>query len=290
MKKNKKIIPPEEKSTEEIISSANTDLPPSTDDQLLIHHSQLITNNMEVHHHSHVHETKKWKEYFFQFLMLFLAVFCGFLAEYQLEHVIENNREKQFIQSYIEDLKTDTASIRTAIEFRKMKMMQMDSLMVLLKNQTIKGHENELYFFGRSLVRNLTFQSNDRTITQLKNSGSLRMIRNVRAADSMMSYQKLVEIIVINHNDDRTERYNAFPLISRMFNPFVFDKMLSASGISRPEGNPSLRSYDPSIQQDLAFYINQIKGSTFLIESRLEILNTKGKDLIALLKKEYHIY
>ena len=36
---------------------------------------------MEVHHHGHVHETKKWKEYLFQFLMLFLAVFCGFLAE-----------------------------------------------------------------------------------------------------------------------------------------------------------------------------------------------------------------
>jgi hypothetical protein len=57
------------------------------------------TPNMEVHHHGHVHEKKKWKEYLFQFLMLFLAVFCGFLAEYQLEHVIENNREKQFIRS-----------------------------------------------------------------------------------------------------------------------------------------------------------------------------------------------
>jgi hypothetical protein len=37
---------------------------------------------MEVHHHGHVHEKKKWKEYLFQFFMLFLAVFCGFLAEY----------------------------------------------------------------------------------------------------------------------------------------------------------------------------------------------------------------
>ena len=43
--------------------------------------------------------------------MLFLAVFCGFLPEYQLEHVIENSRENQFIKSYIEDLKMDTASI-----------------------------------------------------------------------------------------------------------------------------------------------------------------------------------
>lgn len=50
--------------------------------------------NMEVHHHGHVQEKKKWLEYLFQFFMLFLAVFCGFLAEYQLEHKIESDKER----------------------------------------------------------------------------------------------------------------------------------------------------------------------------------------------------
>ena len=53
---------------------------------------------MEVHHHSHPGHSgsrKKWTHYFWEFLMLFLAVFCGFLAEYQLEHKIEKNRERQ---------------------------------------------------------------------------------------------------------------------------------------------------------------------------------------------------
>ena len=44
---------------------------------------------MEVHAHTHT-SRKKWTHYFWEFLMLFLAVFCGFLAEYQLEHIIEN--------------------------------------------------------------------------------------------------------------------------------------------------------------------------------------------------------
>lgn len=52
---------------------------------------------MEVHHHpiaigSHT-ARKKWTHYFWEFLMLFLAVFCGFLAEYQLKHKIEKDRE-----------------------------------------------------------------------------------------------------------------------------------------------------------------------------------------------------
>ena len=119
---------------------------------------------MEVHAHSHT-PRKKWTHYFWEFLMLFLAVFCGFLAEYQLEHKIERDREKKFIQTFIEDLKTDTASIRRTLDFRKHKKERMDSLMLLLSTGQIKGHENELYFLGRTLIRTALFLSNDRTIT-----------------------------------------------------------------------------------------------------------------------------
>lgn len=38
--------------------------------------------NMEVHHHAQdpatPHHKKKWESYFWEFLMLFLAVICGF--------------------------------------------------------------------------------------------------------------------------------------------------------------------------------------------------------------------
>ncbi len=53
---------------------------------------------MEVHAHTHT-ARKKWTHYFWEFLMLFLAVFCGFLAEYKLEHTIENQREKKYVYS-----------------------------------------------------------------------------------------------------------------------------------------------------------------------------------------------
>jgi hypothetical protein len=244
---------------------------------------------MEVHHHAHHEGKKSWRTYFWEFLMLFLAVFCGFLAEYQLEHVIEHNREKQFIRTYIEDLKADTAAISKNIKYRREKLVQLDSLMFLLGNQKIKGYESDLYYLGRILVRTNRFQSNDRTIIQLKNSGSLRLIRNEAAADSMVSYQKLVEILMVNQEDERDERNKAYEIASRMFNPFVFDKMLTMSGVNRPEGNPPLRTYDPNVQMDLAAYVHTIKGSTLLIESRLELLHGKAKDLMSFLTKEYDI-
>jgi hypothetical protein len=232
---------------------------------------------------------KNWTSYIKEFLMLFLAVFCGFLAENYRGNMVEEQQEKQFIQSYIEDLKSDTTTIKIALDFRKLKMIQMDSLMLLLSNQDIKGNENELYFFGRSLVRSVWFQNNDRTFAQLKNSGSLRLIRNDQATDSIMAYQKLIERLITNHEDDRTERYNAFPVISQIFNPFVFDQMVTANGIQRPKNNPPLRSYDPALQQDLAFCIHQLKGSTFIIETRLAQLNDKAIRLIELLHKDYNL-
>ena len=243
---------------------------------------------MEVHAHPHT-PRRKWTHYFWEFLMLFLAVFCGFLAEYQLEHKIERDREKKFVQTFIEDLKTDTASIRQILIFRKQKGERMDSLIFLLSTNQIKGRENDLYFFGRTLVRSLRFQSNDRTITQLKNSGSLRLIRNEEAADSMMSYQKLVEYINYHQEDDRMERRAADPILSRMFNSFIFNQMVTSDGINRPAGNPLLRSYDPEVQQDLAYYINHLIGSNFMIQGRLELLNDKAKNMIVFLKKEYRL-
>jgi hypothetical protein len=50
---------------------------------------------MEVHHHSHS-ARKKWTYYIWEFLMLFLVVFCDFLAENFREHQVQKQREGAF--------------------------------------------------------------------------------------------------------------------------------------------------------------------------------------------------
>lgn len=247
------------------------------------------TENMEVHHHAHHGGKKSWKSYFWEFLMLFLAVFCGFLAEYQLEHKIERDREKQYVESFVEDLKFDTASISKILIYRQTKLEKMDSLMLLLSTNQVKGFENELYYFGRHLIRSLPFQNNDRTITQLKNSGGLRLIRSEQAADSIISYQKMVEEIKTNEAFERNERINSYPALSQMFDPYILDKMVTINDINRPNNNPGLKTYDPRIFQDVAFYVHAIKGSMYTIEVRLQKLKEKAINTITFLQKEYHL-
>lgn len=54
---------------------------------------------MEVHHHPHV-EKKGIKEYFLEFLMIFLAVTLGFFAENVREHFDEEKTTKQYLEDF----------------------------------------------------------------------------------------------------------------------------------------------------------------------------------------------
>ena len=144
---------------------------------------------MEVHAHSHT-ARKKWIHYFWEFLMLFLAVFCGFLAENQREHMVEHQREKTYMNSLITDLKGDTATIKYVISFCITKFHGMDTLAQLLNKDILsKDDEKELYYLNSRYASNVTFMVfNERTIKQLLNSGNLRLVRKQGTSDSIINY------------------------------------------------------------------------------------------------------
>ena len=125
--------------------------------------------------------------------MLFLAVFCGFLAENQREHVVENKREIVYINSFIEDLKLDTLQLNGLIELRKKRIKEFDTLFQLLSSDRYiqeGASVYRLYSFPYSDI--LRFYPNDRTMQQLKNSGGLRLIRNQKVSDMIINYDVLV--------------------------------------------------------------------------------------------------
>src|SRR5450432_2802919 len=65
--------------------------------------------NMEVHHHPDLHhKPQKWKEYFLEFLMIFLAVTLGFFAENIREHFTDKEKAKQSIETIITAIASDT--------------------------------------------------------------------------------------------------------------------------------------------------------------------------------------
>ena len=135
---------------------------------------------MEVHHHPDLHHRKKnWKEYFLEFLMIFLAVTLGFFAENLHEHFTNNEIEKNNIESVVKNLADDTSQLINVIKFNETRLNGIDSLLSLkkldIRDTSVKKN---IYYYGLLYAGYfLDFISNDATIEQMKTSGSLRLIK-----------------------------------------------------------------------------------------------------------------
>lgn len=249
------------------------------------------SENMEVHHHGHVHETKKWKEYVFQFLMLFLAVFCGFLAEYQLEHVIEHNREKQFINSMISDLQDDLQYMDYCIGYEQVREKNLDTLNDLLNNPTLaKQQGDQLYYAARMGPRYEPFANNSRTFDQLRYSGGFRLIRNAAASDKIMGYYNHFTLIRLLEDNYNHEFDNYKRVAAGILDPGILRRQEGANGEIRiSNDNPALQTYDPKLLKELSFHTLQMNGSRRSKLALIEKLKKAADELITFLKKSYHL-
>ena len=246
---------------------------------------------MEVHAHTHT-PRKKWTHYFWEFFMLFLAVFAGFLAENQREHYVEHKREVQFIRSYIEDLRTDIKTLSFQIPLFKEKITRIDTLVECLKHVSPGTGSNRAYLFFWNASWFYKFFPIDRTMQQLKNAGGMRLLRNKMAVDSILDYDRETKFIQIHIE---TSLFRNVTDLQDMENK-LYDFTLipgwglgkSRNSLSYPE-NARLLSYDPQL---INGYINKLINSQRDYASQinyLSILKVKGERLILLLQERYHL-
>ena len=246
---------------------------------------------MEVHAHTHSHGKKNWKQYFWEFLMLFLAVFCGFLAEYKLEQTIERHREKEMITSLIEDLKTDTVLISDQLISLKSHKNIFDSLVIFLTSQDIKAKGADLYYYGRWPFRYSFIKYTDRTIQQLKNAGSYRLIKSAAVSDSILKYYSNMEQLY-DLQSQINERLEEYIFKSReVFNPIIFESMVNdvTNDITKPAGNPSLLTYERKPILELVSVIHNLKSGNRSIRREILARYNEAKGLIQFLKSNYHL-
>ena len=67
--------------------------------------------------------------------MLFFAVFCGFLADYQLDAKIERDKESQYMTSLYQDLKTDTLNMSVLLKSITEDISNYDSLFDIFRSK-----------------------------------------------------------------------------------------------------------------------------------------------------------
>lgn len=147
---------------------------------------------MEVHHHSKHHEKRNWKSYVGEFLMLFLAVFCGFIAENLREGYVERERAHEYMNSMVSDLRKDTFQLQQYIEVNREMIKGIDSLLFYMKSGQ-PGATRKIYANSRFVSTVALFEGENGTITQLKNAGGLRLIKDTASVNVIAGYDQFTE-------------------------------------------------------------------------------------------------
>ena len=244
---------------------------------------------MEVHHHAHTPK-KKWTHYFWEFLMLFLAVFCGFLAENQREHYIEGKREKQYMLSLIKDLEQDITNLDDFIDRKQGGVHRIDSLIQLLGAGDFSTQTARIYYLGRYGSLRGYFYPTDGTLQQLRNAGGFRLIQRREIVDSLQGYENLCRTIATAQELEEMELRDYKEIASRIFDARIFEAMMDEKGvIQTPKGNPPLFNTSSIDINNLLIKIHYAKRSKISITNSLRRLHKKANNLIAMIKKEYHI-
>ncbi len=242
---------------------------------------------MEVHHHPDLHhKPKPWKEYLLEYFMIFLAVMTGFFAESIRENISDNAKGKEYIRSFVEDLRSDTAQYDASIKELTIKDSVLNQLYACL--DTIKQkHHTPIYM--RAIIAESSgftdFIYTDRTIQQLKNSGGLRMIHDKAAADSIISYDALVRAELIHQGAMEEWQQIATEAHLNMVSAQHFKNIGMNAGSNHQAGQIVLLSNDP---RELDSYFNKMwmfKSTCLGQKERLQRLRAKAVRIITFLEK-----
>jgi hypothetical protein len=250
---------------------------------------------MEVHHHSH--HPKKWKEYISEFLMLFFAVFLGFMSEYYLEYRAERHKEHDYLVSMVEDLKADTTEI-------SLKNIGMNEVIISANKLTELAYKKNLseddidsiyfhsiYITSRIIALNFTIG----TIEQLKNSGGFRLIRNHEIVKKLNDYEKSKNTILLQQDatfvkwnriheiQNSLIHFNVFSPVEKL-GKIEFNKSL-LNEIAATTGSKFLKN-DKTSFYEYSNNVGVLKGYVSYYQLMALLQKKKAIELISIIEKE----
>ena len=246
------------------------------------------SENMEVHAHDlHKAPGHGLKHYLFEFLMLFLAVFCGFLAENQRERMIEHHRENEYARHLLADLRADSLFFAKRAE-KMSEVLRQHHEFYQLMTGTIKPSNKDILCHLLPIFFIYDLQTTPATYNQMKASGSLRYMQQEELVNLIQKYYE-VRLLRANLGLDITrEFFNNFlqPFLQKHFRVQDYDIV----SVTIKSDSPVFLDRSGQSEQELLNMFETYGRQIQVIQDRIitptmTILN----NLITLLKKEYHL-
>jgi hypothetical protein len=236
--------------------------------------------------------TKKWNQYLFEFLMLFLAVTLGFFVDNLREGKAERQLELQHMASLISDLRQDTLRFNRQISEANMVIVMCDSIIQLLnKNYWQAKDQQSMYFLTRAMSpKILPHFVNDRTFEEMRSSGSLRLIRRNNIADSISTYYFVSKELLWLNELVLTRFQRKVEMESKIFRADLYEAMLNKKTFAfQPlTGAAPLASKDPLLLNEFGVVIHYISSVTAFRKNYLIRLRANADRLLETLNEAYN--
>ena len=252
--------------------------------------------NMEVHHHHpHAHHSKKWKDYLYEFFMLFLAVTAGFFIENLREHYVEHQRAKIYTTNMIKELESDTLEISRTILIVKKNAANIDSFILVQSQENDKAVTNgKLYYFADYTRRINLFTPSNATLEQLKSSGNLRYFEP-EIVNRISDYDLALRNLGTEYAFATLEYEKVATLRYQIFDGLVLNKLHQDHTASFRDSflrsNPPLANDDPHLLKEFTGFVEWTNNNygNYEVNHYLIPLKEKAITLIDLLRKEYDL-
>jgi hypothetical protein len=124
---------------------------------------------------------RNWKKYTFEFLMVFLAVFFGFVAENFREDFAEKQQSIALAKSFYDELKNDSVAIASKVEGRIKKEQSLKYMVDFFRDSSLTSSSKSLsvnFIYAITARTPSIFTPRTVVLEQLKSSGSLRYFKN----------------------------------------------------------------------------------------------------------------
>lgn len=193
----------------------------TNENPLSAENSESLNQTMEVHHHPDIHhKRKKFKEYFIEFIMIFLAVTLGFFAEGLRENISERARAKEYALMLLKDVISDTIELHTTMSRYQSYISSIDTLKLLRRSEKGNISDVDFFFYCRPVFLAGRMPFNDATLQQVKNSGNLRFFHSLKLKEKISDYDNITRNFSLRQDFE----LNWVPILNGFYNSlFVYD-------------------------------------------------------------------
>lgn len=237
--------------------------------------------NMETNYPNRNHPKRNFRDYIYEFIMIFVAITGSYFMENMRERVVEHSKEKEYIARLVRDVKEDTTNLKYLMRSNREQMEGLDSLAILIEKPVSSMDTIDIKKFIILIADNLNnfepFNTRDITMSQLKSTGGLRLIKNSDVLDKIVTYYTNIEnyqrVVDINYKFVYESFTEEMKFID--FNHVFKTGKMDIADVSKMKGLGN------------RCFVFRIQIEAY--NEGLKVIYKRGTSLLKYLKKEYNL-